>query len=353
MSIRMTTIRTRPGRSGDVRGTNGPMAGSEPAAVIDDADAPARRWRRRRITLLAIYVTAFAVTTALWGFPASRDRVLVWVLAVLVIAVVGRPHALARLAVDFLPVIAFLYAYDLLRGAADGLFAHVYELPQLRVDEWLFGGIAPTVRLQRALWTPGHPHVWDYFGFIVYLTYFIVPVTVAAVLWRKAPRAFHRYVSLWIGLSFAALATYALYPASPPWLASRHGLLPHVVRITPYMSRHMGVDLTRVMGSQAFVNKVAAVPSLHAATALLIGLFFWSRTTRWRWVLVLYPLAMAASLVYLGEHYVSDVLLGWVYAVVVFVVGNRLYDWNRARRAGRRAQRGGARAAVELDRRSR
>jgi membrane-associated phospholipid phosphatase len=307
------------------------MAGGAGLVVRDDADPSARRWRRRRIALVVLYATAFVVSTALWGFPASRDRVLVWVLVGLVIAVVGRPHALARLAIDFLPVVVFLYAYDLLRGAADGAFGHVYEIPQLRVDEWLFGGTAPTVTLQRLLWTAGHPHVWDYVAFLVYLTYFIVPITVAAVLWRRAPHVFHRYVSLWIGLSFAALVTYALYPASPPWLASRHGRLPHVARITPFMARHIGVDLTRVMGSQQFVNKVAAVPSLHAATALLIALFFWPRTTRWRWLLVLYPLAMALSLVYLGEHYVSDVLLGWLYAVVVFVVGNRIYDWFVAR----------------------
>ena len=185
------------------------MSSANPA--VDGAAGPsARRWRRRRTVLLVLYVVAFAVTTALWGFPASRDRVLIWVVAGLVIAVVGRPHALARLTIDFLPVIVFLYAYDLLRGTADGIFGHVYELPQLRVDEWLFGGTAPTVRLQRLLWTQGHPRVWDYAAFLVYLTYFIVPITVAAVLWRRAHHAFYRYVSLWIGLSFAAPQALAM-----------------------------------------------------------------------------------------------------------------------------------------------
>jgi membrane-associated phospholipid phosphatase len=92
-----------------------------------------------------------------------------------------------------------------------------------------------------------------------------------------------------------------------------------------------------MMGSQHYVNRVAAVPSLHAATALLIAMIFWSRTVRWRWLLVVYPLAMAVSLVYLGEHYVSDILLGWLYAVLVFVFGGRLYDRWTARRAGRAA----------------
>ncbi len=311
------------------------MPANEPVVVKDEDETSARRWRRLRVVCLTVYVVAFVATVALVGIPASRDRVLIWVIAGLVILVAGRPHGLARLVVGFLPVILFLYAYDLLRGAADEFSTHVYEVPQLRVDEWLFGGTAPTVTLQRALWAPGHPHVWDYFAILVYLTYFVVPITIAAVLWYKAPPLFRRYVSLWIGLSFAALVTYALYPASPPWLASHHHLLPHVVRITPKMTRKLGADLSRVIGSQRYVNKVAAVPSLHAATALLIALFFWSRTARWRWILVLYPLAMAISLVYLGEHYVSDILLGFVYAVLVFVFGNRLYDSWSSRRLAR------------------
>lgn len=300
--------------------------------ISDDRAANVDRWRRRRIVLAVLYIVALASVSAVWRFPASRDRVVLWVLAALFIAVVGRPHALARLARDFAPVLVFLYAYDLLRGRADGLVGHVFYTPQLRVDEWLFG-TAPTVTLQHALWTAGRPQVWDYAAFLVYLTYFILPFTIAAVLWRYRYEMFHRYVSLWIGLSFAALVTYAVFPAAPPWLAVQKGLLPRIARITPFMTQHVGVNLARVMGSQNYVNKVAAVPSLHAGTSLLISMFFWSRTKRWRWLLALYPLAMGFSLVYLGEHYVSDVLLGWIYAVVIFTVGNRVYDRVAARHA--------------------
>lgn len=306
--------------------------------VAPSAVAKGEFWRRRRTFLTVVYLVAFVSTTVAWGFPASRDRVVIWVLAALLILVAGRPHALARLAIDFLPVVAFLYAYDLLRGTADGLVGHVFTEPQLRADEWLFGGTVPSVTLQHALWTPNHPEVWDYASILVYLTYFLLPFTIAALLWRYRHHLFHRYVALWIGLSFAALVTYALFPATPPWLASKMGYLPHVFRIVPYLSGKAGFNLTRVMGSKHYVNKVAAVPSLHAATTLLVSMFFWSRTKRWRWVLALYPLAMAFALVYLGEHYVSDIWLGWIYAVVVFVVGNRLYDRRAWRRAVRRAR---------------
>jgi membrane-associated phospholipid phosphatase len=42
---------------------------------------------------------------------------------------------------------------------------------------------------------------------------------------------------------------------------------------------------------------------------------------------------MAFALVYTGEHFVIDVLLGWLYAGAVFVVGNRLYDRYEQHRA--------------------
>ena len=53
---------------------------------------------------------------------------------------------------------------------------------------------------------------------------------------------------------------------------------------------------------------------------MLIAIFFW-RLARWRWrvVLAAYPLAMAFSLVYTAEHYVSDVIAGWLYALLAAV----------------------------------
>ena len=79
-------------------------------------------------------------------------------------------------------------------------------------------------------------------------------------------------------------------------------------------------------------NPVAAVPSLHAAYPLLLMLFFWRSARRWRWLLPLYPLAMAFTLVYTAEHYVFDIILGWLYATVVFLAGSKLFDAWEARR---------------------
>ena len=57
----------------------------------------------------------------------------------------------------------------------------------------------------------------------------------------------------------------------------------------------------------------------------------------WRVLLVLYPIAMAFTLVYSAEHYVTDILIGWALALVLEFTVRRL---TRAR-AGRARTRGG------------
>ena len=53
-------------------------------------------------------------------------------------------------------------------------------------------------------------------------------------------------------------------------------------------------------------------------------------------LLALYPVAMLFALVYTAEHYVVDILLGWVYCVVAFLAVNwgarRLAEWRARRR---------------------
>jgi hypothetical protein len=59
-------------------------------------------------------------------------------------------------------------------------------------------------------------------------------------------------------------------------------------------------------------------------------------------MLALYPLAMTYALVYTAEHYVVDILLGWLYTLIAFWAVNRLFD----RLAERREEREPAAAAT-------
>jgi hypothetical protein len=290
-------------------------------------------WRFRWLILWAICVTAFVV---LVGFPGSRAQIFA-VVGVGLIASGAASESGTRwkdVLADWLPFYVLLTLYDMLRGSA-GAWLMPHALPQIRIDEWMFGGTAPTVTLQHALYTPGVAHVWDYAAFAVYMTHFVVPFAVAAFLWKYAHDRFRRFLVLFVLLTFAALVTYALYPAVPPWMASQNGFLPPTAKIIDEMWTHVrfGNGSGIFSGTGHFADPIAAVPSLHAAYPMLLVLFFWKSAGRYRWLLAMYPLAMAFTLVYTAEHFVIDVLLGWLYAVTVFVVGNFIYDRYQRRRA--------------------
>jgi membrane-associated phospholipid phosphatase len=63
-------------------------------------------------------------------------------------------------------------------------------------------------------------------------------------------------------------------------------------------------------------------------------LFFWRSARPWvRAGLVAYPILMCVTLVYAAEHYVVDVLMGWIYAAVAFVIGGIVIRRRAARSA--------------------
>lgn len=293
------------------------------ASTIADA-TPDRAVRAPvlRFAALAAYVVAVAVACAVRGIPTSRDALFVWILLGLLAASISDLRGWFRGVVfDWLPLGAILFAYDLLRGSADELLkAHVW--PQLRADELLFGGTVPTVWLQQRLWDGAAAIDWiDYTTWLIYLTHFFGTLIVAACLWLFARALFRSYAAMVALLAALGFATYALFPAAPPWLASEEGHLAPTERIVRFVSADAPVDFFGALWESGarYANDVAAVPSLHAAYALLITLFFWSRSGLLaRSLLAGYAFAMGFALVYTAEHYVSDILAGWLYAAVAF-----------------------------------
>jgi membrane-associated phospholipid phosphatase len=240
-----------------------------------------------------------------------------------------------RLVIEWAPFIGVLFVYDRLRGFADGLVFPAREVPQIHVEALLFGKPVPTVWLQSHLWHgSAHIHWWDYAAWFVYLTHFFATLVVAAVLWTWAHDKFARFATMVCVLAATGFATYALYPAVPPWLAARHGNLGQSNRLIGIVWQHVPIAHYGSLfeKGQNYANNVAAMPSLHAAYALLIALYLWRLVPWWARVpLALYPLAMAFALVYSGEHYVVDCIAGWAYALLAFVAIN----WAFARRAQR------------------
>jgi hypothetical protein len=267
------------------------------------------------------------------GIPVGRERLLLWILlGLLALSTTNLVGWTRGVVFEWLPLALVLAVYDLLRGQADGLLFSAWYLPQLEADALLFGGTVPTVWLQDRLWHgSSHLRWYDYASWAVYVSYFLATYLLAGLLWFFARARFRRYVGSVALLAGMAFVTFALFPAAPPWLASREGVLDPTTRLIGPISGHVPFLSFSFEGlferGSEYANPVAAVPSLHAAYTLLITLFLWRSAPRWaRPLLAAYPVAMAFALVYTAEHYVVDILLGWAYTLVAVWVVSRVAD---------------------------
>jgi membrane-associated phospholipid phosphatase len=297
---------------------------AEAAAVADPA---ARRGVAPWHVALALYVVALATYVVTVGLPLDRGLQAVWIVAGMAAGQVGRPlRSWGRMLGDWLPFIAALVVYDHTRGVADTLGRPVLVGGLAEAEKVLFGGHLPTLVLQHELFDPYAVHWFDVVAALVYFSHFFVAWTIAAVLYLRSRDAWLGYARRIFTLTYLGLLTYVLLPAAPPWYAAREGLIGDVERAATRGWSALGLHAAGQLleRGQADVNLVAAMPSLHSGTAMLVVLWAWPRVhVVWgRVLLAAYPLAMGATLVYGGEHYVIDVLAGWAYAAVIIACWN-------------------------------
>jgi PAP2 superfamily len=296
------------------------------------------RHKARVLTATGLAVFAVATVVLVWtqGLILSRDWLFGWLLLGLLAVSLSDPLRWARgVIVDWLPLMVVLLCYDLSLPVRQwlGIVPHVW--PQLDADRLVFGQL-PTTWLQHRLYGAGSPHWYDYAAFWVYLSHFFVTLLVLAVLWKVSYSRFRRYRALVVALATAGFVTYVLFPAVPPWMAAGEGHIEPVTRVMAGMWDAVGIAPAKALFENhgEFYNQEAAIPSLHAAYPMLLLLFFWG-AGRWaRTGLIAYVLAMAFTLVYSGEHYVADILIGWLYAGGAFAV----VSWAGRRRARRRPE---------------
>jgi hypothetical protein len=257
-----------------------------------------------------------ALTTALLvglGVPLPPDRYFV----VLLVPVLFIRRARAFV-LDWSPFLLLLFSYEFLRGLA-GKVGQVHYFVAMHFDQLLFG-IPPSVWLQQRF-AHSVPAPYDYVAAVLYLMHFVAPLTFAFVLWMRSREEFARFTSSFLVLSYAALATFVVFPAAPPWLASQQGYLPEVHEqvgvVLSVFPSHFNLPTVYQLFDP---NQVAAIPSLHAAYPLLLLLFACRFFGRRALVLAPYVVGVWLAVIYMGEHYVFDVAVGALYSVAAFVL---------------------------------
>ncbi|MDX6565878.1 MAG: hypothetical protein QOE10_1540 [Gaiellales bacterium] len=257
------------------------------------------------------------------GLYLSEDRYFLVLLVPAVLLGVARRYVL-----DFLPFIALMLGYEELRGLAHVLRPHPYYAPQIDIDKFLFNGTIPTHWLQGQLWN-GHVQWWQEVLDVLLHLHFIVPPTILFLVWLWDRARYYRFAITIIVLSYAGAIGFALWPAAPPWMASRHHVIPHVAQIASLISS-VQVGAAKVTSHGSWIvehltrNPSAAVPSLHAAYSFTVVLMAYAINRKLAPFALVYAIGMWFTIVFFAEHYVSDALIGVALAALVWVAVARV-----------------------------
>jgi len=214
---------------------------------------------------------------------------------------------------DWAPFVILFLAYEAMYGIIGNVagIVHVNEL--INVESQLFGNI-PTLILQQFY----RNTVFDFVAVFFYSLHFIIPTVFGFTLWRYSPENYWKYVFTFLICSYSALITFLIYPSAPPW----YGV--HASRILFQIDSEIGTPVYHTIFDFIQPNYFAAFPSLHATYPWLISLYSIKIKRIKALPILIIPIGVWFSAVYLGEHYVIDLIGGVLYSTSAFFLVEKL-----------------------------
>src|SRR5919206_2081513 len=239
----------------------------------------------------------------------------------------------------------FLFAYQIARGVADRdptrAFANGWRVLDLEqrttnhIVELTLQKLADSSSFLQSL------VAWTYWN-----SEFTVVGLALLFVYLRRNHAFTRFRNAILLANALGLIGYVLLPTAPPRMFPSLGFLD---TLDQFGGLNHGSGLVSLAA-----NPYAAMPSLHAADALIVGLVVASVVRRpvWKAIWLVWPAWVWFSVMATGNHFWLDVVAGVVVASVAGVLGyrNPLRRLLRAREGGapgptrrhRPRQRGGA-----------
>jgi membrane-associated phospholipid phosphatase len=278
----------------------------------------------------AIRATAWGVLALGVAAPLLRKRVALPPIvsqtiaygAPLGLCVVVRRSRGRDAAVCALQMWAYLAAYKSPHDDPEAQLQRVRVDYPIVLDRALGLGELPTVRLQRALARAGPDGArWRALDRVLvwaHWSWFMVPHGSIGYILVRHPRGFTRAAVMTYAVFNLGASVYWLLPTAPPWwsVSARDGG-PAVRRMMVEYGEHFWKDGWEPLYSVFGGNPLAAMPSLHFATSLMAALLLAEVGPVAGALGFTYAATLGFALVYLGEHYVVDLLAGAALTIAV------------------------------------
>ena len=228
--------------------------------------------------------------------------------------VLARRDAVAQLAV----VVGAIAAYEVARHAMQPNWAQAFANARRVESVEQVLGVAWEQSLQRAFLAL--PDVMQALNVFYFVGHFLITGIFFVWLYRRSWDGFRTYRDAFLIATAISVFIHWLFPTAPPRLAG--------IGLEDTLLVLSGIDIGSPT-SAAFSNPVAAVPSLHAAYALGVGIgvMRYGRSRLVRVAGAVYPPLVILTIVVTGNHFVLDAVAG----IAVMGAGFLTVNWWRSR----------------------
>lgn len=221
------------------------------------------------------------------------------------------------------------WLYRLVRGLVDGRAATAFENARELIA--LERGLGLFFEPDLHRWASGHGWLIDTASWMYINSHFTITVVTLAFLYLLRNERFYFIRNMFMIAMAIALVGYAVFPTAPPRFMPEWGFEDSVAQFT-------GVSAE---ASSVLFNPFAAVPSMHVAFALMLGLPMATMVRR-RWAQVAwraYPAVVTFVVVVTANHWWFDAFLGALTAGVAALAAQGVFArvrpdvwaWNTAR----------------------
>ena len=230
-----------------------------------------------------------------------------------------RPRSPRRdVALFALQMWGFMMAHELPYDDPERLRRRLKTRYPIVTDRVLGLGKLPNARLQRALARLPRIGAVNRFLTWVHWLWFLEPYIALLYILIRHPQHFPRAARQLAAVFDAGCAVYFAVPTAPPWWSAEQGLTDEEIRrIMVEVGEETWGSAWPHMYEALGGNPWAAMPSLHFATSLAAALCLQEAGRGGGTVGWAYALTLGFALVYLGEHYVTDLAAGAALVVAV------------------------------------
>jgi len=272
---------------------------------------------KTKLVVFCATIIYLIITALLEGVKTEH-----WILVLLYNSLIWINPKTRKFILAFSIFAVFGIIYDLMRVYPNYMVnpvdvAHIYHFEK-SIFGITTGGKIVTLSEYCAL---HHNIIFDFISGLAYINWMPVPLAFGIWLYAKNKEQFLHFSFAFLLVNLLGFTIYYIHPAAPPWYVAKYGF-----------DLHMGIGgdiaglarFDQLMHAKLFgsiysrnSNVFAAIPSLHSAYPIVVLFYAIKNNVKWvKWLLVLFMFSIWFTAVYSGHHYVTDVILGIMCAVI-------------------------------------